>query len=103
MRLFGDKLQAARNLYDAHSVRPDRKEAARQSERTLRALFQWTTERINEKISASLIENIFLYYWLRNSVINANVSEHFFQKMERNWEEVVRRIDKCVEGLRLDQ
>ena len=31
-----------------------------------------------------LVANVFLYYWLRASTINANVPEPFFQTLERH-------------------
>jgi hypothetical protein len=45
------------------------------------------------------VANVFLYYWLRASTINANVPEPFFQTLERHWDMVVERVAAFVDTL----
>ena len=45
------------------------------------------------------VANVFLYYWLRASTINANVPELFFQTLERHWDMVVERVAAFVDTL----
>ena len=59
-----------------------------------RVFFALTADFLEEdKIDPRLIQSCYLYYWLRTSTINAGVNEPFFQKLERNWPEVIKRVD----------
>jgi hypothetical protein len=42
---------------------------------------------------------VFLYYWLRASMINANVLGPFFQTLERHWDTVVEWVAAFVDTL----
>jgi hypothetical protein len=44
---------------------------------------------LEAEVPPGLVANVFLYYWLRASTINANVPEPFFQTLERHWDMVV--------------
>jgi hypothetical protein len=50
-------------------------------------------------VPPGLVANVFLYYWLRASTINANVPEPFFQTLERHWDMVVERVAAFVDTL----
>jgi hypothetical protein len=38
------------------------------------------------------VSDVFLYYRLRASTVNANVPEPFFQTLERHWDTVVEWV-----------
>jgi hypothetical protein len=98
MEALGERVQQVKNLYSslAKPTLP-RSEVERQSEVTLRRIFRLVVTCLDHKVNPSLLEGTFLYYWLRTSTINANVPEAIFQKLERNWPEVVKRIGAWVE------
>ena len=62
-------------------------------------LFQLTQSFINDKIHPGLIESGYFYYWLRMSIMYANGSEEFFQKLERNWDIVMKRVSEFIVNL----
>ena len=66
---------------------------------TNRASFGLVQTGLDAAIHHRLVANVFLYYWLRGSTINANVLEPFFQTLERSWEIVVEREAAFVERL----
>ncbi|MGI9293843.1 MAG: hypothetical protein ACR2PS_07650 [Pseudomonadales bacterium] len=44
---------------------------------------------IDHGVHPNLVQNLLLYFWLRTSTIAENVDETLFQKIERNWVEVI--------------
>lgn len=47
-----------------------------------------------EDASVPFLASTFLYHWVRLSTLESNVSEEYFQKLERNWNIVFARIYK---------
>lgn len=98
MRELGQKLQQMKEMYRLLAAQKrTREEVERHTDMAVHATFGVAGECLNDQIHPSLIQRLFLYYWLRTSVINANVSEEFFQKIERTWEEVMDRVDTFVD------
>ena len=62
-------------------------------------LFRLTKSFIDDKIHPGLIESGYFYYWLRMSIMYANGPEKFFQKLERNWDIVMKRVNEFVVNL----
>jgi len=62
-------------------------------------LFRLTQSFINDKIHPGLIESGYFYYWLRMSIMYVNGPEEFFQKLERNWDIVMKRVGEFVVNL----
>ena len=62
-------------------------------------LFRLTKSFIDDKIHPGLIESGYFYYWLRMSIMYANGPEKFFQKLERNWDIVMKRVNEFVVDL----
>jgi len=48
---------------------------------------------LNQDLRVSLVQDLLLYFWLRLSTINASVDEALFQKIERNWPDVLYRFN----------
>ena len=100
MQEMGVMIQQIKDLFAASAARElSRAEIERHADMTNRAAFGLVSEFLDNEINPVLVENVFLYFWLRTSTINANVAETFFQKLERNWEEVVGRIRPFMDDL----
>ena len=76
-----------------------RADIKRHTDLTNRAAFGLVQEFLDNEISPSLVESVFLYFWLRASTINANIAETFFQNLERHWEEVVKQVTPFMDDL----
>ena len=100
MHEMGGHIQTLKDTISALSGTPlSQDEITAHTDLSNRAAFGLVTEFLNADISPVMIANVFLYYWLRTSTINANVPEAFFQKLERNWETVVDQVDIFVDTL----
>lgn len=99
MREIGILVQHVKDWFAAAARELSRAEIERHADMTNRAAFGLVTEFLNNDISPVLVENAFLYFWLRASTLNANVAETFFQKLERNWDEVVKRVTPFMDDL----
>ena len=56
----------------------------RHTDLTNRTAFGLVQACLEAEVPPGLVANVFLYYWLRASTINANVPEPFFQTLERH-------------------
>jgi len=74
-------------------------EVEQQTEITMRCLHVFYENCRENLFDGMLIETCLFYYWLRTSTINAAVPEAFFQKIERNWEEAVKRKNAVADQL----
>ncbi|MBS1807624.1 MAG: hypothetical protein JST84_05475 [Acidobacteria bacterium] len=100
MAALGRKVQQLKDLAQTLATQPlERRVVEQQTDRTNRAFFALVQECLTQRYSPAFLEQGFLYYWLRLSTINANVSEVFFQKLEWHWPEVVRRVGMWVKQL----
>jgi hypothetical protein len=101
MRAMRDKIQAAKDII--YRSRPPerlpRDEITRQAELTNGRLYHLIGDWLTQEVYPGIIERVLLYHWFRTSTINANVSEEFFQKIERNWPEVADALDTFLEEL----
>jgi hypothetical protein len=64
----------------------------RHADLTNRTAFGLVQACLEAEVPPGLVANVFLYYWLRASTINANVPVPFFQTLERHWDIVVERV-----------
>lgn len=48
---------------------------------------------LDRDLHVTMVQNVLLYFWLRLSTINANVDEALFQKIERNWPDILYRFN----------
>ena len=100
MREMGVMIQLIKDLFAASAAQElSRADIERHADLTNRAAFGLVQEFLDNEISPVLVENVFLYFWLRTSTINANVAETFFQKLERHWDEVVKRVNPFMDKL----
>jgi hypothetical protein len=53
----------------------------------------------HEEDPPTIIEGTLLYHLVRTSTIHANVPEEFFQKLERNWPQVMEQVGTLVDQL----
>lgn len=86
---LGEKLEQARDLHGGGGSWPQsaaEEEAQTQlvHERLRSALQEW----LEAGVSPGLIESMLFYYWFRATAINRSLKEFFFQKLERNWDQV---------------
>lgn len=71
----------------------------RQADMANRELFRLMGEWQQKRVYSTIIESLVCYFWLRTSTISANVPEEFFQKLERNWPEVMDNVSRLVKRL----
>jgi hypothetical protein len=104
MASLGTKVQQVREQFgdvtQAHLPLP---EIERQTAKTMEALFGFTAECLNQAMHPGLLESAMLYYWLRASTVTASVPEAFFQKLERHWPTVVKRVGRMMDKLLLER
>ncbi len=100
MATIGTKIQQLRDLLGPiDDTDLPRHEIERQTAVTMKALFGFTAECLKKKMHPGLLESAMLYHWLRASTVTASVSERFFQKLERHWPAVVRRVGQMTDRL----
>ena len=100
MREMGVMIQLIKDLFAASAAQAlSWADIERHADMTNRAAFSLVTEFLDNEINPALVENVLLYFWLRTSTINANVAETFFQKLERHWDEVVKRVNPFMDDL----
>ncbi len=91
------KIQQLRDLFGPISdIDLPRHQIERQTAQTMEALFGFTAECLEKGMHPGLLESAMLYYWLRASTVTASVSERFFQKVERHWQEVFKRVGQMT-------
>ena len=78
---------------------PSQADIVRHTDLTNRTAFGLVQACLEAEVPPELAANVFLYYWLRASTINANVPELFFQTLERHWDMVVERVAAFVDTL----
>lgn len=93
MAELGKKVQQLKDFIHSQKTKPPAN-VHQQAELVNRTLFTLSASLLKEMIHPVLLQNTYFYYWLRFSTMNANVSEEFFQKLERNWVEVTEKIDQ---------
>ena len=71
----------------------------RHTDLTNRTAFSLVQACLEAAVPPGLVANVFLYYWLRASTLNANVPEPCFQTLERHWDMVVQRVAAFVNTL----
>jgi len=91
MEALGSKLEVLKQAFH-DGMKPPTGDLYEQADKINRALFALTAAFLDEEIDPYLIQSCYMYFWLRTSTINANVSELFFQKLERNWPLVTQRV-----------
>ncbi len=97
MAEIGAKIQQLRDLFGPlDDVDLPRQQIERQTAQTMEALFGFTAECLEKGMHPGLLESAMLYYWLRASTVTASVEESFFQKLERHWPAVVKRIGQMT-------
>jgi hypothetical protein len=100
MAALGGNVQQRKDALHALTAQPlSHADIVRHTDLTNRAAFGLVQACLNVEVHPGLIANVFLYYWLRASTINANVPEPFFQTLERHWETVVERVGVVVDTL----
>ena len=101
MTEIGTKIQQLRDGFgpidDTHLPRH---EIERHTAQTMRALFGFTAACLEQGDSTpGLLESAMLYHWLRAATVTANLPERFFQKLERHWPAVFRRVGQMTDRL----
>lgn len=98
MQALGAKIQEIKDIRTilAENKLRSHQEIRQHTETTNEEIFYLVGSWLKAEINPMLIDDILLYFWLRISTINANVPETFFQKLERNWEDVVVEVHKFI-------
>ena len=97
MAEIGMKIQQLRDWFGAiDDTNLPRHQIERQTAQTMEALFGFTAECLDKGMHPGLLESAMLYYWLRASTVIASVDERFFQKLERYWPVVVKRVGQMT-------
>ena len=65
------------------------------AEKTNSAIYEFINLVVGHGVHPMLVQNVLLYYWLRCSTIRANADERLFQKIERNWPEIVEKFNSA--------
>ncbi len=101
MEELGQKVQILRKyVNDMYKDNLSRVELKRQTKKAMRSISSLVNDFMEQELHPVLVEKALLYYWFRMSVLRENVSESFFQKMERNWDIVFNHIYKVVDNLK---
>lgn len=98
MRDLGLLLDEARGACSA-IARPRplrRREAERQKKESLDSFARFLDECVVRLVHPGFIESAFLYCWLRTHTTTIGAVEEFFQRLERNWPEVLTRVDDFI-------
>lgn len=98
MRALGDRLDGVKKMLLDKPRELSRHEVETQTDIAMRcfhACYEICREHLFDGL---LIENSFFYYWLRASTLRECVAEEFFQKIERHWEEAVRRKNSVMDA-----
>jgi hypothetical protein len=93
-----EQLRAAARSLNSDAPLPQA-EVVRQSELTNREIWMTISEWLMKEINPTIIEGTLLYHFVRTSTIHANVPEEFFQKLERNWPQVMEQVGTLVDQL----
>jgi len=97
---LGANVQQLKDALQAFAAKPlSQADIVRHTDLTNRAAFGLVQACLDAEVHPALIANVFLYYWLRASTINANVPEPFFQTPERHWDTVVERVAAFIDTL----
>jgi hypothetical protein len=100
MAALGANVQQLKDALQALARQPlMQADIVRHMDLTNRAAFSLVQACLEAGVQPGLIANVFLYYWLRASTINANVPEPFFQTLKRHWDTVVERVAAFVDTL----
>ncbi len=73
-----------------------RREAERRTKEALDSFARFLDECVVRLVHPGFIESAFLYCWLRTHTTTIGAVEEFFQRLERNWPEVLSRVDGFV-------
>ena len=94
MKELGLKVQAIKDLFH-QGKRKSAEDVHAQAEKINLTLFELAGSFLEAGLNPLLLQNALLYFWLRTSTINApDADERLFQKLERNWPEVVNKVDE---------
>lgn len=73
--------------------------AAAEQELAMNSLQPLLIDLIDEGIKPAVLESMLFYFWFRSTALRRNLHEYFFQKLERNWDTVMDRINEYVDTL----
>jgi hypothetical protein len=99
MVALGKTVEALRDAHPLNETPLPRDEIERQTDKAMRALFSFNADCLKKELHPGLLESAMLYYWLRSSTLAGGVQEDFFQKLERHWPVVVKRVGVMIERL----
>jgi len=100
MQELGSRLEALKELFLAmRKPELSRAKVEQRAMQTTLALAGFIQDHLDRQTEPGLLANALLYHWIRLSTINGNVDEAFFQKIERNWPDVVDGLRPLVESL----
>jgi hypothetical protein len=99
MRRLGKKLEQLRYLHGGSVVTaPNTRQEEEAQTETAHALIQKTLiASADVGIPPSVLESMLLYFWFRCTANRYNLTEAFFQKIERNWGTVMDHINRYMD------
>lgn len=100
MRELGEKLDRLKGHAGGWLSWPkSRDSAAAEQELAMGAIQPLLLQLIDEGVKPAVLESMLFYFWFRCTALRRNLHEYFFQKLERNWDAVMERVNDYVRTL----
>lgn len=100
MKELGEKLDRLKQHAGGWLSWPKSRDiAAAEQDRAMSALQALLLELTDEGMKPAVLESMLFYFWFRCTAIRRNLYESFFQKLERNWDTVMERMDAYLATL----
>lgn len=100
MKELGDKLDSLKSVTGAWLSWPKSRDiAAAEQELAMGSIQPLLLELIDEGVTPAVLESMLFYFWFRATALRRNLHEYFFQKLERNWDEVMERVNDYLTTL----
>jgi hypothetical protein len=100
MKELGDKLDSLKSHAGAWlSWSKSRDIAAAEQDLAMRSIQPLLMEFVDQGVKPPILESMLFYFWLRSTALRRNLHEYFFQKLERNWDTVMERVNDYLTTL----
>lgn len=100
MKELGDKLDSLKSHAGAWLSWPKSRDiAATEQDLAMGSIQPLLVELIDQGVKPAVLESMLFYFWFRSTALRRNLHEYFFQKLERNWDTVMDRVNDYLATL----
>lgn len=97
MKQLGDKVDRLKQHAGAWQSWPKSRDlAAVEQDLTSERLQSLLVECLDQRVQPAVMESMLFYFWFRSTALRRSLQEHFFQKLERNWDAVMEHVNQYV-------